>query len=59
MTANDVAHKTVLNPGDTLKPNAKTTYGAHQRRHALGPLHRKSSSGPDELDLSLLIFESA
>jgi hypothetical protein len=44
MTASDVAHKAVLNLGGTLKPSAKATQGAHQRRHALGPLQRKSRS---------------
>ena len=59
MTASDVVHKTVLNPGATLKPIAKATHGTHQRRHALGPLHRKSRPEPHELDSPLLIFESA
>jgi len=55
MNASDVVHKAVLNLGGTLKPSAKATQGAHQRRHALGPLQRKSRPGPDELDLSMLI----
>ena len=56
MTASEVVHKTVLNPGRTLKPNAKAIHGTHQSNQALGPLQRKSRLWPDELDLSPLIF---
>jgi len=59
MNASDVDHKTVFNPGGAPEPIAKATHGAPQRSHALGPLHRKSRSEPHELELSLLIFESA
>ena len=49
MNASDVVHKTVFKAGGALKPSAKATHGTHQRRHALGPLHSRSRSGPHEL----------
>ena len=59
MTASDVSHKAVLNLGGTLKPSAKAIHGDTTEAHALDPLHRKSRSGPDELDLCVSSFESA
>src|SRR4029077_15799145 len=54
INANDVVHKAVLNPGDTLKPITNTSHGAHQRRNPLGPLQNRSRSAPEESDLSLI-----
>jgi hypothetical protein len=59
MTASDVDHKIVFNPGDAKEPSAKANHGTHQRRNALDPLHSRSRSEPPELDTSLLILESA
>jgi len=49
MNASDVAHKTVFKAGGAQKPSAKARQGRHQKRHALGPLHSRSRSGPHEL----------
>src|SRR6516165_120932 len=49
MNASDAVHKTIFEVGDAQKPSAKTNHGTHQRRHALGPLHSRSRSGPHEL----------
>ncbi len=50
MSASDVVHKTVFRTGGAQNPSAKANHGTHQRRHALGPRHKRSRSGPHELE---------
>ena len=49
MNASDVVHKTVFRAAGVQKPSANANHGTHQRRHAPGPLHNRSRSGPHEL----------